>query len=105
MQVPEKRLCDLCKGELTGVYIVLTYPLDESDRARVRAQLPPAQHPLTLLGLAFDATPHSWRFDFCRGCVDGLIPMLGDLKTSAIKNWLDERQRRANAPVESDSDL
>lgn len=100
MQIPEKRVCDLCKAEVTGAaYVAMSYPLDEADRARVRDSLKATPNPYVIIGLTFDAVPNSWRFDFCRGCADGFMPMLADLKTQAIAAWLTERQRRAEAPV------
>src|SRR5437763_3075256 len=100
MHIPEKRECDLCHTELTGPYVVMSYPLDQADREPLAAQLSKAMPgPMAILAGMFDATPKSWRFDFCRGCADGFMPMLAELKTQAVKTWLAERQRRTEAPV------
>lgn len=32
MHIPEKRVCDLCRSELIGPYVVMSYPLDQADR-------------------------------------------------------------------------
>lgn len=100
MHIPEKRVCDLCRNDLTGAYIVMSFPLDAVDRqalsAQVEAQMP---EPFRILRGMFDPTPKSWRFDFCRGCADGFMPMLADLKAQAIKTWLAEQEKRAETPV------
>lgn len=104
MHIPEKQVCDLCKAELTGPSTVMTYPLDETDRATIRGlMLPPSAPNALILGRLFDVAPHSWHFDFCRGCVDGLIPMLAELKTQAIAAWRDQHQRRIEAPLRGES--
>lgn len=102
MRIPEKRLCDLCRLELTGPHVRMAYPLDDADRALIQAHIPAP--PPTLLHLMFmTASPDSWSFEFCRGCAEGFMPMLADLKTQAIKGWLEERARRAETPIgESD---
>jgi len=94
MQIPAKRVCDLCQSELTGAFVIMSYPLDTADReplaAAFQASMP---EPFRMLGQLMDATPSSWRFDFCRGCADGFMPMLADLKTAAVKRWLAEQAR------------
>ena len=97
MRIPEKRLCDLCKNELVGPHILMTYPLDQADHALIAPQLPPV--PKSMFGLMVTLTPDSWRFEFCRGCAEGFMPMLAELKTQAIKSWLEERARRAETPI------
>jgi hypothetical protein len=100
MRIPEKRLCDLCKAELTGPHVTMAYPLDRTDRERIAAHAPPTIRHTGFLGLVVGVEiPDNWRFEFCRGCVDGFLPMLAELKTSAIQQVLDERQRRAEAPI------
>jgi hypothetical protein len=105
MHIPDKRVCDLCRSELTGPYVVMSYPLDEADRAplveAMRADLP---EPLRMFERLIDVTPKSWRFDFCRGCADGFMPMLAELKTAAVKAWLAERAKKAAAPIGSEAD-
>lgn len=100
MHIPEKRVCDLCQSELTGPYVVMSYPLDQVDRepllTALRADLPES---FRLLGSLVDPTPKSWRFDFCRGCADGFMPMLADLKTAAVRRWVAEREQRAATPI------
>lgn len=93
MHIPEKRICDLCKADLTGPSVTMYYPLDDTDRQQIDAHVPAA---FRTLGRLFDVGPRAWRFDFCRGCVEGLFPMLADLKTSAVRAWLLERDRRAS---------
>jgi hypothetical protein len=97
MHIPDKRVCDLCRSELTGPYVVMSYPLVEA----MRADLP---EPLRMFERMIDVTPKSWRFDFCRGCADGFMPMLAELKTAAVKAWLAEREKKAAAPIGSEAD-
>lgn len=97
MRIPEKRLCDLCKGELSGPHIVMSYPLDQVDKAAIEQQFPPP--PKGNFFSFMTVTPDSWRFEFCRGCSEGFMPMLAELKTQAVTTWLDERKRRSEAPI------
>lgn len=98
MRIPEKRLCDLCKAELIGLHVKMVYPLSPADRKLIEPVLPSGFNN-TLLGIMVATTPNSWSFEFCTGCVDGFLPMLADLKTAAIQGFLEERQRRATAPI------
>lgn len=100
MHIPEKRLCDLCQNELTAPYVAMSYPLDQTDRESLigpmKADMP---EPFRILGGMIDVTPKSWRFDFCRGCADGFMPMLAELKTAAVTRWLADREKKAAAPI------
>lgn len=67
-----------------------------------RCQVAPSAH--TMLGLMFSIQPEWWTFEFCCGCAEGFMPMLADLKTQAIRTWLDERARRAETPIGNNDD-
>jgi len=98
MRIPEKRFCDLCKVELTGPHVRMAYPLDQADRDRILKEIPPP--PKSIFGFMVAVTaPDSWSFEFCRGCVDGFLPMLSELKSTVIQQLLEERRRRAEAPI------
>ena len=98
MRIPEKRVCDLCRVDLgTKPFVRMVYPLDAVDIQAIQASMPPA--PPSLFGLTFTVQPEGWTFDFCTGCAEGFMPMLADLKTQAIRTWLDERARRAAMPI------
>lgn len=96
MRIPEKRLCDLCRVELTKPHVRMVYPLDAADVTLLETRLP---KPPSLFGLTFSVTPEGWTFEFCTGCAEGFMPMLAELKTQAITTWLDERARRAETPI------
>lgn len=95
MRIPSKRLCDLCHAELTRqTRVAMTYPLDAEDTRRVRTARATTPPP-SLFGLAIErAVPALYEFEFCLGCVEGLLPMLGELKRQRIKEILEERNRR-----------
>lgn len=99
MHIPEKRVCDLCRGELTGAYVKMSYPLSEADSTALTQKIDMPGPFGAILGGMIQSVPQSWRFDFCRGCADGFMPMLEELKTHAVKTWLEERQRRAETPI------
>jgi hypothetical protein len=78
----------------------MSYPLDQVDRDALAKELSGSMPgPIAIFAGMFDMAPKTWRFDFCRGCADGFMPMLAELKTQAVKTWLAERQRKTEAPV------
>ena len=87
MRVPAETLCDLCQGELTAPAVELHYPLDLADQAFISSSVREQVQQLDALNrLLLDvALPRTYRFDICRGCIDGLLPMLADLKTTGIR--------------------
>jgi hypothetical protein len=97
VRIPEKRLCDLCKNEidLTRAYPTLTYPLDLADFELLMAPgTEPRREILMGLTRAVPGQATCYQFDLCRGCVDGFLPMLADLKTEFIRRFIEERERR-----------
>lgn len=97
MRIPEKRVCDLCRVELTKPHVRMVYPLDDADRKLIEPQLPPPAR--SMFGLLYSVAPEGWSFEFCCGCAEGFMPMLAELKTQAIKTWLEERAKRAETPI------
>jgi len=100
VKIPAKLCCDLCGVEITGRHVQMAYPLDEADVARLEATLPAQPRVFAFLPIP---RPNAWRFDFCRGCADGFMPMLDDLKAKAIAAYLEERARQV-ADAETDVD-
>lgn len=39
-------------------------------------------------------------FEFCRPCVDGILPMLGELKNEYLKRLVADREQRARKEAE-----
>lgn len=98
MRIPEKRVCDLCRADLTQPHVRMIYPLDAADLKLIEAQIPaPPKH--SLFGFIVAVQPEGWTFEFCCGCAEGFMPMLADLKTQAITTWLAERAKRAETPM------
>ena len=102
MIVPGKRLCDLCSNEIpSGVaHARLSYPLQPHDRELL---WPARETPIgSILGdlNALGLQPAEYMFEFCRACVDGVLPMLAELKSSYIRRLVEERRRRATESVE-----
>lgn len=113
MKHPGKLECDLCRNEIPrGIkHSTITIPLSKSDRAMVaeemRKHAPPAPthnifgSPLDPMAMA----PEAWSFEICVGCVDGLMPMLRELKTTQIKHILDDRAAvRARAEMQDEAE-
>jgi hypothetical protein len=98
MHVPARRLCDLCRNEIdtSRPFPTMTYPLDQAD-LQLLAPPAPASRSDVFPGIAFvvwPGTANTYSFEFCRDCIDGILPMLKDLKTDYIRRWMEDRQRR-----------
>jgi hypothetical protein len=94
MMLPGKRLCDLCKNEIPAHvrYLSMSYPLDRNDHQLLEPAAATADRDVFpgLRILTF-VKPEVFVFEFCRACVDGILPMLAELKTEAIKRLVNER--------------
>jgi hypothetical protein len=98
VRIPEKRLCDLCKQELdlTRPFPTLHYPLDRQDLDLIAPKREAQRGEIFGLSvMRLDLTPSIYQFDLCRGCVDGFLPMIAELKTDYIKRLVAEREKRA----------
>jgi len=98
VRIPEKRLCDLCKQEidLSRPFPTLHYPLDSRDLELITPKREaPRGDVFGLSTMLWGSTPNSYQFELCRGCVDGFLPMLSELKTDYIKRLVAEREKRA----------
>lgn len=104
---PATRHCDLCTNEINRgkAFASLNYPLDRSDAELIRAEgMSPA--PPSIFGLAMQMPmPSHYQFEICRPCVDGLLPMLDELKRKYLEQHAIERRRQLEAAqVSDDSD-
>jgi hypothetical protein len=96
--IPGKRVCDLCRNEIpAGVkFPTMNYPLDRED---VRRLLEPkaSGNGLDIFSgmraFAQASRSEAVQFEFCRSCVDGILPMLPDLKTRIIHEMVEHRAR------------
>lgn len=98
MNIPAKTICDLCQNEIDPgkPHPRLSYPLDAGERERY-ARSCTASLPKSILDIAVVVTPDLYVFDLCLGCVEGILPMLADLKRAAIDRLIQERSRRASS--------
>lgn len=97
MIIPQKRLCDLCKNEIpsTDRHSTMSYPLDHHDIELLAPKVDgTGREVFPGLRLVTFAKPETFLFEFCRGCVDGILPMLAELKTEKIKTFVDDRVRQ-----------
>lgn len=104
MIIPSKRLCDLCKNEIPEGqrYSTLTYPLERADVERLLPAPPPASLGSGFLGVVLGcAQPDTLAFEVCRGCVDGILPMLEVLKGECIERIRRDRERRRRIQEEA----
>jgi hypothetical protein len=113
MKNPGTTDCDLCRNEIPrGIrHATVSVPLAKGDKALVAEEMrkhgpkPPAH---SIFGAMVDPNamvPEFWQFEVCMGCVDGLMPMLRDLKTKQITHILNDRATvRARAEMQDDAE-
>lgn len=98
MKHPGKTECDLCHNEIPrGVKCAgIGIPLSKDDRAlfikEIERDLPKPEH--NIFGGMITAeriAPEYWSFEVCVSCIDGILPMLRELKTEQITHILRER--------------
>jgi hypothetical protein len=99
MKHPGKIECDLCHNEIPrGVkHAGIVIPLSKDDRdmfiKEIQRDMPKMEH--NIFGGMMTAermAPAYWSFEVCVSCIDGILPMLRELKTEQIQNILRERE-------------
>lgn len=95
--MPARRLCDLCKNDIdtSRAYPVLSYPLDPQDLRVLEPRIEASPGEVLGLSRLLGGRPALYQFEFCRDCIDGILPMLSDLKSEYVRRLVDERDRRA----------
>jgi hypothetical protein len=99
---PGKRICDLCGEPIPEgrKHPLLFYPFTETEMeelARKFSELVPQGAAQMLGGIIPIAVPSHHRFEFCKGCVDGFMPMATELKSAAYERLLVRMERRVRA--------
>lgn len=105
---PEAQVtCDLCNQTIdtTKPFAQLLYPFTWKQRQELAAATLDmvaafVGDTVRQLGPGFMPAPRYHRFDFCKGCVDGFLPMMDDLKKAAFEHELDRLVKRATKKVE-----
>jgi hypothetical protein len=93
---PGKRCCDLCKNEIQSGerYCPMSYPLSRGDK-QLFHDASPKREGYSVLGdlgsMLGSQVPDAYQFEFCRACIDGILPMLSDLKSEYLKRWFESR--------------
>lgn len=95
MRIPEKLVCDFCKGEIdpSKPRPFVRYPLSKEQREAIRPHRSAA--PQGLLGIMFDYVPTDVQLDVCVGCLDGLVPMVREIAAQRVDDILTERMKKA----------
>jgi hypothetical protein len=106
--------CDLCKNTIDQeqAWPLILYPLDDVDKRRIRDDVEAAFGPLSgnpmfgmIAPMLGSLIPDRWKLEVCRGCIDGIVPQLRELKTEQIiakARQLAERRKRQAVPVDDD---